>query len=98
MEWILNMTTNYKADQLVFLNESSKDECVVLWRYSHAPSGQEAVHHVSLNQRVWYSILPALSLDGYMAVRVVEGSVDGAEFYNFVMNEVVSCLYKIHSM
>ena len=37
-----------------------------------------------------YSILPALSLDGYMAVRVVEGSIDGAEFYDFVVNEVVS--------
>ena len=49
MEWILNMTTNYTADQLVFLNESSKDEHVVLQRYGHAPSGQEAVHYVSLN-------------------------------------------------
>ena len=49
MEWILNMTTNYTADQLVFLDESSKDEHVVLQRYGHAPSGQEAVHHVSLN-------------------------------------------------
>ena len=32
------MTTNYTADQLVFLDESSKDERVVLWRYGRAPS------------------------------------------------------------
>ena len=38
-EWILNMTMNYTADQLVFLDESSKDERVVLRRYGHAPSG-----------------------------------------------------------
>jgi hypothetical protein len=25
-----------------------------------------------------------------MAVRVVEGSIDGAEFYDFVLNDVVS--------
>ena len=29
-EWIINMTMNYTADQLVFLDESSKDDHVVL--------------------------------------------------------------------
>ena len=93
MEWILNITMNYMVDQLVFLDESSKDECVVLWRYGHAPSRWDAIHHVSLDCRIWYSILPSLSLDGYMAVRVVEGSIDGAEFYDFVVNDVVSLPY-----
>ncbi|KAF8836974.1 hypothetical protein BDN67DRAFT_867806, partial [Paxillus ammoniavirescens] len=36
-----------------------------------------------------WSILPALSLDGYVAVRIVEGAVDGAEFYDFIVNEVL---------
>ena len=36
MEWMLIMTMNYTADQLVFLNESCKDDCVVLHRYGHA--------------------------------------------------------------
>ena len=89
-EWIINMTMNYMADQLVFLDKSSKDDHVVLQQYGHALSGQDTVQHVSLNRGVWYSILPALSLDGYMAVRVVEGSIDGVEFYDFVVNEVVS--------
>ena len=62
------MTMNYMADQLVFLDESSKDDCVVLQQYGRAPSGQDAVQHVSLNRGVQYSILPALSLDGYMDV------------------------------
>ena len=93
MEWILSMTMNYTADQLMFLDESSKDKCVVLRRYGCAPSGQEAIHHVSLNCGVRHSILLALSLNGYMAVRVIEGSIDGAEFYDFVVNDVVSPLY-----
>ena len=46
------MTMNYMADQLVFLDESSKDDHVVLQQYGHAPSGQDAVQHVSLNQGV----------------------------------------------
>jgi len=37
-----------------------------------------------------YSILPAITVDGYIAVRVVEGSVDGAEFFDFVLNDLVS--------
>ena len=89
-KWIINMTMNYMADQLVFLDESSKDDRVVLWQYGCALSGQDAIQHISLNRGVRYSILPALSLDGYMAVRIVKGSIDGAEFYDFVVNEVVS--------
>ena len=46
-EWIINMTMNCTADQLVFLDESSKDDRVVLRRYGRAPSGQDAVQHVS---------------------------------------------------
>ena len=73
------MTVNYTADQPVFLNESSKDDRVVLRGYGRAPSGQNPVYHVSLNRGVRYSILPALLLSGYMATRVTEGSIDGAE-------------------
>ena len=33
------------------------------------------------DQGIQYSILPALTLDGYIAIQVVEGSVDGEEFF-----------------
>ncbi|KAL1684457.1 hypothetical protein GGG16DRAFT_25050, partial [Schizophyllum commune] len=36
-----------------------------------------------------YSILPALTLDGYIACRVVEGSVDGEEFFDFIITDVL---------
>ena len=65
------MDINYTADQPVFLNESNKDDRVVLNRYGCAPSGQDPVHHVSLNHEVRHSILPAPSLSGYMTVRVI---------------------------
>lgn len=97
-DWLHNMTSNYTADQLVFLDESSKDDRVILRRYGRAISGRDAVENVSLNKGVRYSILPALTIDGYMAVRAVEGSIDGAEFFDFVLNDVVSllsCLYVV---
>ncbi|KAJ7210515.1 hypothetical protein GGX14DRAFT_363509 [Mycena pura] len=34
-------------------------------------------------------ILPALSLNGYFALRVVEGSVNGEEFFDFILNDVL---------
>ena len=73
---LYGMDINYTADQPVFLNESNKDDRVVLHRYGCAPSGQDPVHHVSLNHGVRHSILPTLSLSG---VRVMEESIDDVE-------------------
>jgi transposase len=89
-DWLHNMTSNYEANQLVFLDEPSKDDRVILRRYGWAIQGQPAIKNVSLNRGIRYSVLPALTIDGYMAVRAVEGSIDGAEFYDFVLNDVVS--------
>jgi hypothetical protein len=38
-------------------------------------------------------MVAALSLDGYKAVRVVSGSVDGEEFLDFIVNDVVRCVF-----
>ena len=36
------------------------------------------------------TVVPAFTIDGHMAVRVVEGSIDGVEFFDFILNIVVS--------
>ncbi|THV04577.1 hypothetical protein K435DRAFT_573727, partial [Dendrothele bispora CBS 962.96] len=36
-----------------------------------------------------YSLVAALGIDGYAAARVVPGSVDGEEFFDFVVSEVI---------
>lgn len=89
-EWLLEITTLYTADQLVVLDETSKDNRTICRRYGRAPRGEDPVVEVPLERGVRYSILPALTIEGYLAVRVVEGSIDGAEFYDFVVNDVVS--------
>jgi len=38
-------------------------------------------------------MVAALSLDGYEAVHVVQGSVDGEEFLDFIVNTVVCCTF-----
>jgi hypothetical protein len=89
-EWLLHITSDYTAHQMVILGESSKDGRTILQKYGQALSGEDPFLELSFDRGIRYSILPALTLDGYIAVRVVEGSIDGAEFYDFVVNDVVS--------
>ncbi|KAJ4493424.1 hypothetical protein C8R41DRAFT_764517, partial [Lentinula lateritia] len=39
-----------------------------------------------------YSLAAALSLKGYIAVRVVEGSLDSFEFFDFITEDVLPCM------
>lgn len=89
-EWLTHITSTYTARQMVVLDESSKDGRTILRKYGRAPCGEDPFTELSLDRGIRYSILPALTVDGYIAVRVVEGSIDGAEFYDFVVNDVVS--------
>ncbi|KAH7918421.1 hypothetical protein BV22DRAFT_979142, partial [Leucogyrophana mollusca] len=46
--------------------------------------------HITAEQVVTIDdIFPALSLDGYIALRVVKGAVNSIEFYDFVVNDVL---------
>ncbi|PPQ96959.1 hypothetical protein CVT26_005981 [Gymnopilus dilepis] len=89
--WMYDFLTTYTAEQMVVLDESSKDGKTLVRRYGRALSGEDAVTHVSLDRGVRYSILPALTVDGYIAVRVVEGSIDGEEFFDFVVHDLLPC-------
>ena len=37
-----------------------------------------------------YSLLAAMSVDGYVSAQVVEGSVDTAKFFDFIVGDVMS--------
>jgi hypothetical protein len=84
--WILN---TYTAEQMVILNESSKDNRTLIRKYGRASSGDDPVLTVSLDRGTRYSVLPALTLDGYIAARAVEGSIDGEEFFDFIVDDLV---------
>lgn len=88
--WRAYMTANFHSSQLVFIDESSKDERTIYCHYGRAPSGQRAVIEANFVRGDRWSVVPALTVDGYLAVRVVPGSVDGAEFFDFIVEDVVS--------
>lgn len=86
MDYVLN---TFSANQMVFLDESSKDGRTLARRFGRALPGQTPEMFVNYNRGERWSILPALTLDGYIALRVVPDSVDSIEFYDFVLNDVV---------
>ena len=99
-EWKAWMFRHFTADQLVFADESSKDDRTSIRNYGRSIAGQRACEIISFKHGVRYSILPALSLSGIIAIRIVQGSVDGLEFYDWVVNDLVSSwshIYLEHS-
>ncbi|KAF8219813.1 hypothetical protein L208DRAFT_1156057, partial [Tricholoma matsutake] len=36
-----------------------------------------------------YSILAAMSVEGYVGTHIVPGSVDGDEFFDFIVNDIL---------
>ncbi|KZV89160.1 hypothetical protein EXIGLDRAFT_618493 [Exidia glandulosa HHB12029] len=74
----------------VWIDESSKDDRTFLRHYGRAPRGRRAIRRDKLPKGQRYSILPALTVDaGYIAMRVVRGSVKSMTFLDFVLNDVL---------
>lgn len=88
-----DILNTYTAEQMVILDESSKDNRTMIRKYGRAVSGNDPLLTVSLDRGIRYSILPALTLDGYIAVRAVEGSINGEEFFDFIVNDLVCPIF-----
>lgn len=83
---------NFLAEHFVFTDESSKDGRTSYRRYGRALTGQRAQTRNNFERGERWSILPAMTIDGYIAMRMVPESVDGVEFLDFVINDVVCSL------
>jgi transposase len=87
---------NWVAEQLVFVDETSKDDRTIYRHYGRAPSGTQATVRQPFQRGTRYSIVAALAIDGYLNQRAVEGSVDGEIFLDFIEHEVVSVYFYIY--
>ncbi|KAL5534821.1 hypothetical protein ACEPAG_1285 [Sanghuangporus baumii] len=80
---------NWVANQLVFVDETSKDDRTIYRHYGRSILGKAAEFSAPFVRGQCYSMIAALTVDGYMNTRVVEGSVDGDEFQDFIANDVL---------
>jgi len=81
--------TQYQREQLIFLDESAKDDQTISRGYGYSEVNTRAVKKVVFIRRKCYTLLPALSLDGIIAVNIIEGSCTKERFKEFVISQVV---------
>jgi len=77
------------AEQVIAADESSKDDRTIFECFGRAPHGHWASIDADFVRGDHYSIVAAIGVDGYVATRVVPGSVDGDEFFEFIVEDVV---------
>jgi len=65
--------SKYRAEQLVFVDETSKDDRTTFRHRGYALSGRKAIRRTQYIRNTRYSILPALGIDGFFACKVIEG-------------------------
>jgi hypothetical protein len=92
-EWKQDVNAHFMASQMVFVDETSKDDRTVYRHYGRSIAGRRATISANFMRGERYSLVAALSLGGYEAVRVVPGSVDGEEFLDYIVNDVVRHLF-----
>lgn len=88
-----------QGDEFVFLDEMSKNDHDTSRHYGRSMVGERADFVDNFIRGDRYSLLAAITTEGYIASRVVLGSFDSVEFYDFVAEQIVSlpldsgCLY-----
>lgn len=80
-------------NMLVFLDEAAKDERMPGRQKGWSLRGTQVIQRMCFVRGTRYSILPALTLDGIVALEIVNGSVTMEVFHCFLCEQVVSHLY-----
>ena len=91
------VSANLVASMIVTADELSKDDHTIFRRWGRSAHGDRAIVESNFVRGERYSIVAAISINGYEAVWVVDGSVDSAEFFDFIVEDVVSNNYVYHA-
>ena len=86
------LQTDFIGDgsEFVVIDETSKNDRTYARPFSRATQGQRAQIRDVFVRGTRYSLCTALTRDGYLATRVVEGSYDADQLYDFIAQDVVS--------
>src|ERR1700676_3295215 len=85
------MSTFVLHGRFPWRNTAGVDDQTNVRKNGWAPLGQACVRRTSFLRGQKYSILPALSVDGIVALDIFEGSVNREQFLTFLHNHLVSC-------
>jgi transposase len=93
--WKADFAERFVASQIISIDESSKDGRNLHRTHGWGLKGQCTIQKITFARGERWSLLPALTIDGYITKRVVLGSIDTLEFNDFILEDVVS---KCHSL
>ena len=79
----------YDSDQLIFLDESASNECTGDRKYGWSPLGLVCEHSRPFKRSERWSILPALTHEGYLDWIIFQGSITSELFLKFVRERVL---------
>ena len=84
--------TKFQGDgpEFVCVNETSKNERAYAQLRGWSFSGQPVTLSDVFVRGDRYSLVAAITIEGYIATCVVPGSLNSFEFYNFIAEDVVS--------
>ena len=71
-------------DLFVFLDESSVDNKTGQQNKGRSRKGVLCVRRATFIRGIWYLVLPALTVEGIMAMDIFPGSVDHERFLQFL--------------
>ena len=80
------------GSQFVCVDETSKNELTYARKYGRAYSGERAELKDVFARGDRYSLVAALTVDGYIASNAVPGSFDSMDFLEFIQESVVCSL------
>jgi hypothetical protein len=86
------------SDLLVFADETSKNELTLAWRFGRALAGERATFADVFVCGQRFSLAAAMSKQGYIATKVVPGSFDSFDFFDFISENVVSLVIQFNSI
>ncbi len=76
----------YKPDQLIFIDEISKDERSLLHGYGYSEINTRTWKKNIFIRGIQYTILSVLSLDRIIAAEIINGSYNQQTFKEFVIS------------
>lgn len=84
----------YSREQLVFIDESAKDDRTQHRRFGYSLSGTRAEKNCIYVRGKHYTLEAALGISGIIAHKVKEGAMSSEDFYNFITQDLVN-IHKI---
>ena len=94
--WEGNMAQYNDPDLFLFLDESAVNNHSTQRFAGWSPRGTPCVRRATFIRGTHYSVLPALTIDGIVALDIFEGAVNREIFVRFLHEQIVSCYLGPH--